>query len=305
MATKKADKEATASKAESKKAGGGAAAYSEPTWFDTVTGTNDFERQSWRDNFNGGNAAGDFTGNVNARLERERSANYGATESGSSTQYSAAEVNAMVHALPDRTQAEIRGAAQGLPQQAVITNVTGAPAIGGGTGLAVGAFQGPFGSAVGYKIQDIAFGGFDWRGAPHTSNAEDAETRYGDIGSAVYGIAAFGLDAGHNAARMYFGEKYNALTPSERLDILGRDAQARVKGAAESAGDSLLQSFFGGMSAIEDWGRRNRAAELAGEQAANESRAAWDLRVELMEAEEARRAEPKWSGNVVAPPVHW
>lgn len=307
MATKSKEKESKAEKASEKKSGGGGvqATPNEPDWFDSVTGTNDFERQSWRDNFNGGHAAGDFTGNVNAQLQRERGENHGATISGSSTQYSAAEINALVAALPERTQAEMRGAAQGLPQQGVIATSQGVPAGARATGAATGVFQGAFGNSMAYKPMDLVYGGFPWMAKPNVSNAEDAETRYGDLVSAAAGVAILGQDLGHNAARMYFGENYASLTPSQRMGILGKDAQARVKGAAESAGESMLQSFFGGMSAIEEWGRRNRAAELAGEQAAQESAAAWDLRVELMEAEEARRNEPKWSGNVVTAPVHW
>lgn len=307
MASKQSQKEASASKSESKKGGGASvsSSYSEPDWFDTVTGTNDFERQSWRDNFNGGKAAGDWTGNVNASLQSERDQNYGATVSGSSTQYSAAEVQAMVAQLPERVQAEMRGAAQGLPQQAVTANSQSAPAGARPAGVATGVFQGAFGSSMAYKPMDLVYGGFPWLAKPNVSNAEDAETRYGDLVSAAAGVAILGQDLGHNAARMYFGENYSALTPSQRLNILGSDAQAAVKKGAESAGQTLLQSFFGGMQAIEDWGRRNAQIEQAAQQAAQESAAAWDLRVELMEAEEARRNEPKWSGNVVAAPVHW
>lgn len=62
------------------------------SWFDEVTGSNEYERQSWRDSFNGGRAAGDLTGNVNRRLDAERAAFQGATWSGSSTQPSALEL---------------------------------------------------------------------------------------------------------------------------------------------------------------------------------------------------------------------
>lgn len=59
-------------------------------WFDRVTGTNDYERQSARDSFNGGRAWGDITGNVNRRLDAER-AEFGTTVSGSSRSDSAQE----------------------------------------------------------------------------------------------------------------------------------------------------------------------------------------------------------------------
>lgn len=51
-----------------------------------------YEQQSWRDSYNGGNAAGDWTGNHNARLESERDRFQGATWSGSSSQPSALEL---------------------------------------------------------------------------------------------------------------------------------------------------------------------------------------------------------------------
>lgn len=61
-------------------------------WFDKVTGSNDYERQSWRDSSNGGRAAGDWTGNINARLDYERAVYQGATWSGSSSQPSALQL---------------------------------------------------------------------------------------------------------------------------------------------------------------------------------------------------------------------
>lgn len=50
-------------------------------------GMTEYQRQSWRDNFNGGRAAGDWSGSVNARLDRERAVLGGFnTVSGSSWQ---------------------------------------------------------------------------------------------------------------------------------------------------------------------------------------------------------------------------
>lgn len=51
-----------------------------------------YEQQSWRDSYNGGQAAGDWTGNTNARLDSERDRFQGATWSGSSSQPSALEL---------------------------------------------------------------------------------------------------------------------------------------------------------------------------------------------------------------------
>jgi hypothetical protein len=69
------------------------------SWFNQVTNTNDFERQSWRDSYNSGRAAGDLTGNVNRRLDAERAAFQGATWSGSSTRYSALELAQRSHGV--------------------------------------------------------------------------------------------------------------------------------------------------------------------------------------------------------------
>lgn len=49
------------------------------------------EQQSWRDSYNGGQAAGDWTGNTNARLDSERD-RFGTTWSGSSSEPSALEL---------------------------------------------------------------------------------------------------------------------------------------------------------------------------------------------------------------------
>lgn len=43
-------------------------------WMQSVTGRTNAEHQAWRDNYNGGWAAGDWTGNVNAGIAWERAA---------------------------------------------------------------------------------------------------------------------------------------------------------------------------------------------------------------------------------------
>lgn len=77
-------------------------------WFDSVTGTNDYERQSYRDSYNGGQAAGDWTGNVNKNLDAQRDAFQGATWSGSSTQPSAIQLAQSVpqHVAPAAPQGQ-------------------------------------------------------------------------------------------------------------------------------------------------------------------------------------------------------
>lgn len=63
------------------------------SWFNSIAhgGTSDFERQSWRDSYNDGRAAGDITGNINRQLDAERD-QYGATVSGSSSEPAAWQV---------------------------------------------------------------------------------------------------------------------------------------------------------------------------------------------------------------------
>lgn len=41
-------------------------------WMEAVTGRTNAEHQAWRDNFNGGWAAGDFTGNINRQIASDR-----------------------------------------------------------------------------------------------------------------------------------------------------------------------------------------------------------------------------------------
>jgi len=297
--SKQASKEKSASKSsaekQTKSTGG---SYKEPSYFEQVTGLSAFEQQSWRDNFNNGRAAGDITGATNERLQRERAANLGATESGSSTQRSAAEVRELVSRLPDSVQAQLRGASAERVAQHVAGTMQGntGPASKA-TGAVTGVFSGAFGNAMANKPMDLAFGGFDWLAKPNTSNAEDGETRYGDLVSAIHGIAVLGQDVGHNAARMYFGPKYDQLSPGQRLAILGNDGQARTKAAAEASGKFALEAMFGGFAAIEDWGRRNKALEEAAARGAAESDAAWDLRQQLQEIESRKAGDWGYVGS--------
>lgn len=101
------------------------------SWFDQVTGSNEYERQSWRDSFNGGRAAGDLTGNINRRLDAERAA-FGTTWGGSSTQPDAltlARSRAMVHTPSGGVR---RGVGTGAGNNVVAPPV---PAAGGGVGV--------------------------------------------------------------------------------------------------------------------------------------------------------------------------
>lgn len=258
------------------------------SWFDKVTGTNDYERQSWRDSYNGGRAAGDFTGGVNARLDQERRDYGGATWSGSSSEYSALE-HARNQTAPVTAvaQAEQRGVAEAGPKAAVASVATrndNAPAAMSARAvttkqLVQSVFAGgAFGSVLANKPTDLAIGGGDWRANPYYSDAEDVETRHGDVGSALYAPISIGVDIGHNAARMYFGNDYMKLSPSQRLTILGNDASEAVK-------SGFLGAVFGGYDSLQGWATDNRARERAGAKAAADFDAAWDYR----EQEQARQ----------------
>lgn len=299
--SKQASKEKSEAKAAAQKESsgkGGSNSYREPSYFESVTGTSDWERQSWRDNFNGGAAAGDWTGGNNARLAAERAANHGATSTGSSTQYSAAEMQARMARLPASVQAAMRGASPEAVQQYLVATAQGTT-VGGAkpTGAVTGVFAGPYGNTLAYKPMDLALGGADWRAHPFWSNAEDVETRHGDVGSALYAPFSIAADLGHNAARMYFGADYLKLAPSDRMSILGNDIQAAVKRTAEAAGTSALGAMFGGFDAIEQWGRDNKAAEEARARAAAESDAAWDYRQMLQEQESHKAGDFSFVGS--------
>lgn len=283
------------------------------SWFEEVTGRTEYERQSWRDSYNEGRAAGDITGNVNARLDAERAANRGATVSGSSSQYSAAEMMGSGEAMSPREVAQVRGAAPAAPRALLVGVASGVPQTGTGAavraaasgGVVTGMMTGAFGATQAYKPMDLAIGGGDFRANPVYSNAEDVETRWSDLGSAIYTPFVMGADIGHNAARMYFGENYDRLGPRERLGILGVDAQSAVKAGAEGLLNGALSSALSGMQAVEAWGAENKRREEAAEAARRAVDDAWELR-EQLQAEEARKADmPRWSGNVVTAPVHW
>lgn len=117
----------------------------------------DYEKQSWRDSYNGGRAAGDFTGTVNAQLDRERAAFQGATWSGSSSQMSALEL-----ARSGGSIASSGGGGSGAGSASVTTR----PGGGGGSGpgsprVAVGPNQNVNGGA-GPGFSRLVFGEQDF-----------------------------------------------------------------------------------------------------------------------------------------------
>lgn len=255
-------------------------------WFDRVTGTNDFERQSWRDSYNGGNAAGDLTGNTNARLSEERDSFQGATWSGSSSEYSALELAQLRGAAPDRPTQLVNGlmsggSAGGAPRSAY---APGTPRASVASALMAGG--GAWGNHSPAKLQDLVLGGALIQANPGYSNAGDGEERWGEIGGELVGLAAMGADLGHNAARMYFGENYRDLGPAQRLSILGNDAM----GVAATGAEGALAAVFAGGAALLQYRDEQHAIGDARLQLEKEIEDGWARRDQL-QAEEAKYQE--------------
>lgn len=163
--------------------------------FDRVSGTTEFQRQSWRDNFNGGRAAGDITGNVNARLDRERDSFQGATWGGSSAEYSALEVAQIIGARGGV------GYGNAVPVVAAssgsIATFSGGPATtsgAGGSGVVVGDVKAAGGGAGkpakegDLETTRIVINGYDLPLMRNTSDGGDGEDRWGDVGGSIYGL---------------------------------------------------------------------------------------------------------------------
>lgn len=175
------------------------------SYFDEVTGSNEYQRQSWRDAFNGGRAAGDWTGNHNQRIQDERDAFQGTTWSGSSTQPSALE---LARSIVGSGHAAI---STGLATSGVSGSGNGTVVMGGPQSAAgVGAGQrvvvsGPLKTVTKDEATGLMLGGDWFRPNPWFSNAAEVEDRLGEseVGSpswfANWGIA--GGEAAYNAAR--------------------------------------------------------------------------------------------------------
>lgn len=176
--------------------------------FNEVTGQSDYERQSWRDSYNGGRAAGDITGNVNRELDRQRDAFQGATWSGSSTQYSALELAQRMGGAGQPVAASGSGASKsGGPGNEVVKqgpNEQGRPAGGSGPGSKLVLFMGE--PPLKPKTKDTATGGYagiEVHPNRWFSDVEEWwEPRYGEPGEWLGGIVNIGADAVSNTWRI-------------------------------------------------------------------------------------------------------
>lgn len=153
------------------------------SWFDSVTGSNEYERQSWRDSYNGGRAAGDITGNHNARISAERDAFQGTTYGGSSSQPSALEL-ARSMAGPGNGAVRVgSGATGGGAGNEVVTQgpaPVAAPKGGTGPGSSRLVISGPLTQKMEPNVTQIKAGGNWWESNPWFSDATAWTDRYGE-----------------------------------------------------------------------------------------------------------------------------
>jgi hypothetical protein len=232
------------------------------SYFNDVTGTSDFERQSWRDSYNGGRAAGDITGNVNRQLDRERDA-FGTTWSGSSSQYSALELaqRGGGGGSVGNPLAGQGGKAGGSGPGAGVVSYGGASPGGAGPGNAAVA-QRPgggsltLGGPLSTKIKMTATGGY--AGIPVLPNPffSDVENwwepRYGEPGEWLGGIANIAAD-GVWAAGRFADWGFNTDTVSNKR----RDGQALNDWTkAQLAGPGSLPGIA---ASVGDWDRNGAA----------------------------------------------
>jgi len=172
-------------------------------YFDRVTGSTEYERQSWRDSYNGGWAAGDWTGNTNARIAAEREAFNGATWEGSSSQPSALEWARMGGGL------SIPAGGTGVSQTAGPGNPrAGTAGASQGSGVGSGAGAGavvtpppPLKVVINDEGTGLLLGGNWWKSNPYWSDANEWENRYAEPGEWVGGLALMAADGWYNLQR--------------------------------------------------------------------------------------------------------
>lgn len=213
--------------------------------FAELTGRSDYERQSWRDSFHGGKPAGDWSGGVAARLEWERET-YGATVSGSSREYSAAELW-QIRASGDtgaiaRDKSERRASQQGRsPASAgpgnptvvshkgphpVPTTGPGVPAVAVGKPVpvlgagAAAVATGPLKIKVKQTATGIVTGKWPWSVSPGWSNTDQWEERYGEPGDWLGGLVTMGADLGYNLKLAYDAARpgWASATPADKQE---------------------------------------------------------------------------------------
>lgn len=219
--------------------------------FDRITGTNEYQRQSWRDSYNSGRAAGDWTGGVNARLDDERSRFQGATEGGSSTQPSGLQLAQMIGAGvgyrivangsaghgPGAPMVVVGGSMGGGSSPVVNTSGPGGGGVVTGKDPVAGTPGDPFnGKHQPKKITQLVIGGNLVPVDKGWSNAADAEDRWGEAEFLsptwfyAWGVTAADgwkgtsdwiKDQSRKGSESLSRNKPTAQNNAERYDILG------------------------------------------------------------------------------------
>lgn len=159
--------------------------------FNELAGTTDYQRQSWRDSYNHGNAAGDVTGNVNRSLSEQRDKFQGATISGSSTQMGAIEYAQYLGRVGNQAGA-VGGGMKFTGPDAVKGSGPGVGAVTTGNyeamAPATGTQPGAPKAADLPKTTRIMIGGRYLTLDTKWSDGADGEDRWGDVGGSIYGL---------------------------------------------------------------------------------------------------------------------
>lgn len=198
----------------------------------------DTTRQAWRDNYNGGRAAGDFAGVYsNHGGSSDHSVSSGQTAGDSDKQGGAS-------ASVQRVVASVPTAGPGSPAVATARSVPtrgpGAFAFGVGPVSHVAVSDLPP-LEMGHKDSgtNILAGGDWWQGNPWWSDTEEFEARYGEPGDWVGGIVVFGADLTFNAARA--------------VDWLSIDAQTSDPARNAVVDWSQIENGPGALTNVQKW----------------------------------------------------
>ncbi|MFC3705918.1 hypothetical protein ACFOOL_14265 [Devosia honganensis] len=214
-------------------------------WYDRVTGTTEYQRQSWRDNYNDGRAAGDWTGSVNARLDREREAFQGATWSGSSSQPSALELARSMGSGSGTSGASTGSGGGGSgPGSPRVTTGRGGGGRGSGSNLVLST-PGPLEIGVKDEGTGLLVGGDWWQSNPWWSDASEWEERYGEPGDWIGGVVVASADLMFNAGRFAdWGFGTDIVSNARKDDPRAReimDSWATGPGAWNAISDAFVR----------------------------------------------------------------
>lgn len=161
------------------------------SWFQDVTGHTDATQEAWRDNFNNGQAAGDWTGNINASLSDGGGTGHGGYGSGGGGG----------SAGPGAARA-VSGSYGGTgPGVGWVAGPNAVP-LGPGSPVAVGSLE----PVLNPANTPFMLGGSLMMPDPGTSNAEEVEERWGEaefLSPAWFANwAVVGHDVWHNAVEL-------------------------------------------------------------------------------------------------------